>query len=259
MSHSKLTLIGMASYLASEGVDLFGDMTLPEGIDKDLLVNTFLQRGGEFEVIYSDPYFLKTQIGYWSRKWERTFTKWVYVLDQEYEPLYNLDVFEEWDEEHNQLKKFNGSIAKIGGSTDTNNLTQTNDLTRTDDLKTATNTDVTTENTRSAMDSATYQPYTKEQTTGDEDDNTVKNTGTVKDTGTVKNTGSVTRTDNETIGTDNTENNKLTDKHRSHRFGNQGITMSQQMLEAELNVQKWNLYDHITDIFLQEFVIPIYE
>lgn len=247
MSHSKLTLIGMASYLASEGVDLFGDMTLPEGIDKDLLVNTFLQRGGEFEVIYSDPYFLKTQIGYWSRKCERTFTKWVYVLDQEYEPLYNLDVFEEWDEEHNQLKKFNGSIAKIGGSEDINDLTQTNDL------QTATNTDITTENTRSAMDSTTYQPYTKEQITGDEDDNTVKNTGTVT------NTGSVTRSDSENIGTVNSEDNKLTDKHKAHRFGNQGITMSQQMLEAELNVQKWNLYDHITDIFLQEFVIPIYE
>ena len=40
--------------------------------------------------------------------------------------------------------------------------------------------------------------------------------------------------------------------------GNIGVTTSQQMLQAELDIAQWNLYEHITDLFLSEFVIPIY-
>ena len=42
------------------------------------------------------------------------------------------------------------------------------------------------------------------------------------------------------------------------RHGNIGVTTSQQMLESELNLGYWNIYEKITDIFLTEFVLPIY-
>ena len=41
-------------------------------------------------------------------------------------------------------------------------------------------------------------------------------------------------------------------------FGNIGVTTSQQMLEAELNLQEWNLYQHMIDLFKTELLIPIY-
>ena len=40
--------------------------------------------------------------------------------------------------------------------------------------------------------------------------------------------------------------------------GNIGVTTSQQMLQQELDIAQWNIYEHITDLFLNEFVIPIY-
>lgn len=43
---------------------------------------------------------------------------------------------------------------------------------------------------------------------------------------------------------------------RAH--GNIGVTTSQQMLESELDIAKWNIYEHISDLFLQDFCILIY-
>lgn len=52
--------------------------------------------------------------------------------------------------------------------------------------------------------------------------------------------------------------NNTSDGHTGHVYGNIGVTTSQQMLEAELKIRAWNIYEHITDLFLTEFVLPIY-
>ena len=47
--------------------------------------------------------------------------------------------------------------------------------------------------------------------------------------------------------------------HEGRVHGNIGVTTSQQMMESEMNLRlKWNLYNQITDLFLTEFVIPVY-
>ena len=43
---------------------------------------------------------------------------------------------------------------------------------------------------------------------------------------------------------------------RAH--GNIGVTTSQQMLKAELDIAAWNIYENITDLFLQEFCLMVY-
>lgn len=47
-------------------------------------------------------------------------------------------------------------------------------------------------------------------------------------------------------------------EHHGRVHGNIGVTTSQQMLISELDLGYWNIYEKITDIFLTEFVIPIY-
>ena len=47
-------------------------------------------------------------------------------------------------------------------------------------------------------------------------------------------------------------------KHEAHLYGNIGVTTSTQMLEDFLRVERWNIYEHIADIFCDEFCIPIY-
>lgn len=47
-------------------------------------------------------------------------------------------------------------------------------------------------------------------------------------------------------------------EHKGRIHGNIGVTTSQQMLISELDLGYWNIYEKVTDIFLTEFVIPVY-
>ena len=50
----------------------------------------------------------------------------------------------------------------------------------------------------------------------------------------------------------------ITDTRKAHMYGNIGVTTSQQMLRDELSVAEWNIYEHIKDLFMQDFCIMIY-
>ena len=47
-------------------------------------------------------------------------------------------------------------------------------------------------------------------------------------------------------------------KHDGRIHGNIGVTTSQMMLISELDLGYWNVYEKITDLFLTNFVIPVY-
>ena len=80
---------------------LFDNLTLPEGIDKDKLIDNILLESGERSVIYSDPEFLKTAIGIWANTYQDTFDRWIRALSIEYDPLENYDRRETWSDERN--------------------------------------------------------------------------------------------------------------------------------------------------------------
>ena len=46
--------------------------------------------------------------------------------------------------------------------------------------------------------------------------------------------------------------------HEGHLYGNIGVTTSQEMLKAELDISRFSLYDQIADIFCEEFCLMIY-
>lgn len=94
-----------------------------------------------------------------------------------------------------------------------------------------TTTSDTSELTKSAYDQSTYSPY--EKTT---------------------NGGSVGTTTSDTTGTTMSNDSE----HDGRIHGNIGVTTSQQMLQQELDLGYWNVYEKITELFLQEFVIPVY-
>ena len=232
MSTMKVTLIGLQHYLHNLDDDLFKNLTLPEGINKDTLTDNILLRGADFEVLYSDPYFVQDAIGLWSRKWQRTFEKWVEALSLEYNPLENYDRKEDWSDTLNKGVKTNAR--RDSGNTRTFDNTDT----------TTPGTTITEETKVSAFDSSTYQPSQQVTTTPSGNGDVLAHAGTVKDEYGEGSSGS------------ETENSKTVRDGRIH--GNIGVTTSQQMLQAELEISEWNLYEHITDIFLSEFVIPIY-
>lgn len=286
MSQAKITLIGLENFLNPEH-SVFESMVLPDGINKDILIGSIVLRCQEFELLYSDPDFMTSMVNIWSRKNYRTFNKWVKALDLEYEPLYNKDYYEDITDDH--TGKYDKSIdGTISGSnsrsedfTRTDNLSQSDDHTRTDNLKQtddhtrtdnlSTTNDVTTTNTVSAYNSSAYEP--KDQQVVDQDgsqtgtvrtagttDNTgtVREAGTTSNTGTQRNAGTASDTYSDTNDTDEAGNDSYTNTHKYHGYGNIGITSAQQLLQAELDVARWNLYEHIADLFCNEFCIMVY-
>ena len=288
---AKLSLIGLYNYDST----LFDNLTFPEGIEKDIAVNEILMKSGEFELVYPSLNFIKSQITMWGRKHYRTFQKWLDALSIEYDPLYNYDRHEEYsDEEHkgsNYKTEADYNEDKTLDLEDkrTPDLTEqrTPDLseTRSPDLneQTTYNTTDTTaqmqaaesERSVSAYDATGYSPSEKTETDNGIVDVTksgtvdLDTTGTDTTTTTGTDTTTTTGTDTTThSGTDKTnvkgklsdvtgsENNYVT--HDAHLYGNIGVTTSQQMLRDELDVQRWNIYEHIADIFVDEFCIQIY-
>ena len=207
MSSAKMTLIGLNTFFQNAGGDLFSGLTLPESLTKKTLTDNILLQGGEFEVVYADPFFMQNAISIWADREADTFKRWVDALAIEYAPLENYDRHENW--------------------TDTLDSDGTSRTSGTND--TSTSGTVTTD--VSAYDSSGYQPKDKVTTS-----ETIDNDTTENNTSTLDNTG----------------------MHAGRIHGNVGVTTSQQMLTAELDLGYWNIYSRITDMFLKEFCIMIY-
>lgn len=211
---------------------LFDLLELPEGIDKETVVDNILLQGGEFEVLYPDPEFMRNAIGMWGRKHYYTFDKWAKAQAIEYEPLENYDRIEDWTD--------------TGNRGETSQARRDSGNTRTFDNqdKRTLDTEVTTENTVSAYDSSSYQPSDKAETTNSGTD-TVDYSGTIKDEFGEGSSGQTTE-------------NK-TDVHTGRVHGNIGTLTSQKMLTDEYEVARFNIVEQITDSFILEFTIPVYD
>ena len=224
MSTMKMTIYGLNNYMTSVQDDLFAGLSLPTGITKDVVVKNILKESADFETLYSDPYFLQELITNWSAKWYDTFEKWYNALQIEYEPLYNFDRYEEWED--------------VGTSASTNTGTGN-----------VSNKSKTTETPTGEMLVDHYvTPYESNTPTLQGEDKTSYNN--YKDT-TETNATSGTSTSN--TGTGNT-----TGKHKGHLYGNIGVTTSSALLKEYLEISEWNLVEQITDIFIKEFCIMVY-
>ena len=129
MASAKMTLIGFNNYDSH----FWDGLAVAPGIDKEVLITTILMNGGEFEVLYSNPEFMKLLLPKWSQKWMHTMERWVKLINVDYAPLDNYDRHEEYTDE------------TVNAGTTTDNTTNTFAG--------------TTEGKVSAFDSDDYQPH----------------------------------------------------------------------------------------------------
>lgn len=131
----KMTMNLLSLYNYDES--LFDNLVLPEGIDKDTLVNNLLLDTVSQEVLYADPDIMKQAIGIWSKKelpvWQRL--KDTLDIRGTYNPIYNYDRNEEITNDHtsNTTESENHNTNKgtdttkvSQGSFNSNDLTQVN-------------------------------------------------------------------------------------------------------------------------------------
>ena len=122
MSNATLTLNGLYQYGLKGGNDLFEKLSFPEGIDKQLAVDNILHNCADYEVLYPEYDFMVNAIDMFSKKWERTFVKWLAVMNVDYEPLDNYDRKEAWSDSTSQSTS-ESSYASESSSTSTSDST----------------------------------------------------------------------------------------------------------------------------------------
>lgn len=225
---SKLTLIGMHNY--TKGA-IWDDIMLPAGIDKDVLCNEILKQCGEFPLIYPDDEFLKAQIQMFFKKWYHNFERWYAVYTEEYNALYNVDVTSNITE--HGINEEESASSGNAATTSSRNGSGTS----------SGNNSGSENRSKAAYDASTLQPTEGTSTSGT---TSLSSSETASESGSSSSSESMTASQEHTITTD------------ERKYGNQGVTMSQEMLLAEFNAWRFNLYSQIADIFASEFCVCIY-
>ena len=230
MAHAKITLIGFNNYMNDIGDDLFKNLHAPTGIDRSLLINNILMLGGEYEVLWADPFFYQNMIGVWSDKWQHTMQKWYDAINAQFDPVENYDRMEEWTDKNAKV-----SSGQTSETTSRKENAFANDYSKSSG-------DGTTENTRSAYDSATYSPHDK--STSDTSGENISS-GMTSAEGNTTNTMDANNVDN-SLG-----------EHKGRIHGNIGVKTAQSMIIESLELYNWNLYDAIAELFIGEMLIYV--
>lgn len=267
MSEARLSILGLYNYGQINNDDLFENLNLPNGIDKDDIVNNILEQCAEFETLYPDYDYMKFSIGLWSKRWYRTFDKWIKALAIEYEPLWNFDRTEEYTDTESETIDRDTTDRKTETETTSGNKSETENTTANGNSETighsetSDTVDETDTNSVVAYNSDTL--HLKEQDVIDRDGSSENNdkinsTAETEENRTLSGdeTGNRTLTDNSS-GTDNSDRNR-TLTHHAKLYGNIGVTTSQQMLESELEIAKFNLTQQIVDCFKVDMCILVY-
>lgn len=114
-----LSLLGIYQY----DNRIFDGLVVPQGVDKETLINNILSETAEFEVLYTEPGFLSNMISAWSAKELPIWEKLAETLHYEYDPISNYDRNEESTNTGESLGKvagYNASdlVNSSGASTD---------------------------------------------------------------------------------------------------------------------------------------------
>ena len=102
---------------------LFDAMFLPDGVDKETLVQNLVAELAEVEVIYPSPVVMKPLIGIWSRKELPVWEKLYKTTTLTYDPISNYERNEEWVDSGSTTDTETNSGSDTANSSDTSTTT----------------------------------------------------------------------------------------------------------------------------------------
>lgn len=222
-----MSVLGMYQYDNS----LFDKLVLPEGVDKENVVANILMETAEQEVLYPNMVVFKMAIHHWSRKNLPIWEKLKATTEFDYNPIHNYDRTETWEDVTNATRSTNGDET-TGRNSSGETSSDAND-----------GGSDTNEQEVSAYDSSSYQPREK-------------NTTQYGHTNYVNGNSSLDENGSRAYNEDEGRNETVT--RQGHAEGNIGVTTTQEMIEAERNVVKFNIIDYIVNDFRRRFCLLIY-
>lgn len=245
-----LSLMGMYEY-DNTILDFFHYPDKWETVDKDVFVNKLLLDTAELEVLYPDANIFKTAIKYWSAAEVQNWNKLYDTTVLKYNPIWNKD----------------GTVTEIEKHVKNNNYTDVTDGKIADHSVTKGNQN--TETSGNEKTNTTNNTNEKDYVFGFNSEDAAQSGQTVTDdTGRTNTDRSENIKTNNSANTDATTTNNTNFKHDEKENidreytrteqGNIGITTTQQMINEEREVDKFNLMDYIIDRFKQRFCLLVY-
>ena len=74
--------------------DVFANLRLPDGVDRDTLIPDLVSECSDFQLLYPDYDFMKMMIGVWSEKEQGVWAAMQRSVELEYNPIENYDRYE---------------------------------------------------------------------------------------------------------------------------------------------------------------------
>lgn len=214
-------------YSLEKGIDdmflMFGDYTLDNRIDRNVMNTTIISELGNARPITTDPDLFKILFDNFFNKYASNITKLVDSMYLEYNPLHTKDITRELDEDEHRYSK---------GDIDNTDKYNTN----TDNVETQSHTG---ENQVSAYDSSVYQP---EKKSVDSQSATTVNG--------VEHSGETTSDIESTVDTNKDTNERI--------YGKDGDTPYQTLVEQERKLAEFNIFNWIIRQMRRELFLLIY-
>lgn len=236
---AKLSIMGLYKY----NPDIFSDLTVPTGIEKDDVIDNILLECYDFELLFPSYNLMKVAIRNWSRVEQPIWEKLYNTENLEYNPIWNVD--------GDVTETREVTRAKSGETSDQRTIDRDTGETGTVNSTITDTSSGTSSNTHSQ---AGYN--SSDLVITEKDDGTTSSSGetvradTTGRTGTedVSETGSGTTSEEETVG----------ESLHTRRTGNIGVTTTQQMIREERDVVTFSTIKYITESFKRHFCLLVY-
>lgn len=236
---AKLSIMGLYNY----NPEIFDDLTVPAGIDKETVVDNILMECYDFELLFPSYNLMKIGIRTWSKTelpiWEKLYN----TENLEYNPIWNVDGdITETREVTRERSGQDNRVLNIVG--DDNNVTTG-----------VNNTDTVVESSGDNTHSEAGYNETDLVIT-EKDENSSESTTNVDGSFTENRSGNHREIQNNDGS--NSENETVGESLHTRRTGNIGVTTTQQMIREERDVVTFSTIKYITDSFKKRFCLLVY-
>ncbi len=264
----RLSILGLLNYDAH----LFDEITFPDVVDKQVLIDTIIDEGAELIIRYPDPVVAKRMISSWAVRRSYSWDKIAALMSLTYNPIHNYDRTETESIENSKTSERDstnnvsqtlvrdaeqtqrGTIGDVGSrdtsGTDTGTVTYGKGSAET---KSVTGFNSNTLVASEKVEGSGQDTETRNLANGTEEDST--NTRTLNLTNGEDATDTLTRQD--TIDDNLSEDTNTLRQLRN--YGNIGVTTTQQMMLQEMEIaQMLDLTKIIADEFIETFCVGVY-
>lgn len=248
---NELHLTGSTIDLMRYDENLFSSLTLPEGLDRGLVIDTIIEKHGMAALAHPSPDWMKQFIGVWSKRHLDSWTKLYNTLSLKYNPIENYDRKEEISEKRTVKEEGSETGKEDKTSATGQNTSSTQTLTDSGEQKDSRS----SESLRdvSAENATDYQHDTKDTGTGSS--TTTRRSDSSNE---LSEERTLESTEGATSSQSSSHNTEDSFTHTNRTHGNIGVTTSQQMIQSERELVRYVIYEEIANDYRDAFCLDVY-